>query len=155
MSDAKNLRTTTTGLIRKISDLMAEFKVSKLGIDEFVRQKMKESRPDGEQYAKRMLMTFSEIDANYADIKQARAKGVNRQDWIREKIEKSISDVNADKKRDMVGRVLGMSLAALKGDNGGGNEETPFEGIDAVEMVEAVEEGLAGNAIASIGAREV
>lgn len=154
MSDTRKLRVTTASVVAQISALMAEFKASGLAIDDFMRRKLKESRPDGEQCAERMLKTFTEIDANYADIQQARAKGVNRQDWLRDKIEESISDANADKKRDMVGRVLGRSLAALKGENGSEDEVTPFEGIDAVEMVETIEEGLTGNAIASIGTRE-
>ena len=154
MSDAKTLSTYTSSVVAKISVLTDEFKASGLAIDDFLRRKLKESRPDGEQCAERMLKTFTEIDANYVDIQQARAKGVNRQDWLRDKIEESISDANADKKRDMVGRVLGRSLAALKGENGSEDEVTPFEGIDAVEMVETIEEGLTGNAIASIGTRE-
>ena len=154
MSDAKTLSTYTSSVVAKISVLTDEFKASGLAIDDFLRRKLKESRPDGEQCAERMFKTFTEIDANYADIQQARAKGVNRQDWLRDKIEESISDANADKKRDMVGRVLGRSLAALKGENGSEDEVTPFEGIDAVEMVETIEEGLTGNAIASIGTRE-
>ena len=154
MSDTKKVRSTTASVVARISALMAEFKASGLAIDDFMRRKLKESRPDGEQCAERMLKTFTEIDANYADVQQARAKGVNRQDWLRDKIEESISDANADKKRDMVGRVLGRSLVALKGENGSEDEETPFEGIDAVEMVETIEEGLTGNAIASIGTRE-
>ena len=154
MSDTRKLRVTTASVVAQISALMAEFKASGLAIDDFMRRKLKESRPDGEQCAERMLKTFTEIDANYADVQQARAKGVNRQDWLRDKIEESISDANADKKRDMVGRVLGRSLAALKGENGSEDEVAPFEGIDAVEMVETIEEGLTGNAIASIGTRE-
>ena len=154
MSDAKTLSTYTSSVVAKISVLTDEFKASGLAIDDFLRRKLKESRPDGEQCAERMLKTFTEIDGNYVDIQQARAKGVNRQDWLRDKIEESISDANADKKRDMVGRVLGRSLAALKGENGSEDEVTPFEGIDAVEMVETIEEGLTGNAIASIGTRE-
>ena len=154
MSDAKTLSTYTSSVVAKISVLTDEFKASGLAIDDFLRRKLKESRPDGERCAERMLKTFTEIDANYADVQQARAKGINRQDWLRDKIEKSISDANADKKRDMVGRVLGRSLAALKGENGSEDEVTPFEGIDAVEMVETIEEGLTGNAIASIGTRE-
>ena len=154
MPDTKKERITTASVVAHISALMAEFKTSGLAIDDFMKRKLKESRPNGEQYAERMLKTFTEIDENYADIQQARAKGNNRQDWLRDKIEKSISDANADKKRDMVGRALGRSLAALKGENGGEDEVTPFEGIDAVEMVETIEEGLTGNAIASIGTRE-
>ena len=154
MSDAKTLRTCTSDMIAQISALTAEFKASGLAIDDFMKRKLKESRPDGEHCAERMLKTFTEIDVNYADAQQARAKGINRQDWLRDKIEKSISDADADKKRDMVGRVLGRSLAALKDENGGEDEVTPFEGIDAVEMVEAIEEGLAGNAIASMGTKE-
>ena len=154
MSDTKKERITTASIVAHISALMAEFKTSGLAIDDFMRRKLKESRPDGEQCAERMLKTFTEIDANYADIQQARVKGINRQDWLRDKIEKSISDANADKKRDMVGRVLGMSFAALRGEDGSGEEFKPFEGIDAVETVETIEEGLAGNAIAVIGTRE-
>ena len=154
MSDTKKVRSTTASVVAQISALMAEFKASGLAIDDFIRRKLKESRPDGEHCAERMLKTFTEIDANYADVQQARAKGVNRQDWLRDKIEESISDANADKKRDMVGRVLGRSLAALKGENGSEDEVTPFEGIDAVVMVKTIEEGLTGNAIASIGTRE-
>ena len=155
MSDTKDLRNAMTSVVAQLPALIAEFKTSGLAIDEFVKLKMKKSRPDGEQCAARMLNTFSEIDANYADVQQARAKGVNRQDWLRDKIEGSISNANADKKRDVVGRVLGLSLAAVKGEKYRENGSVPFEGIDAVEMVEAIEEGLAGNAIASIGAKEV
>ena len=152
MSDAKTLSTYTSSVVAKISVLTDEFKASGLAIDDFLRRKLKESRPDGEQCAERMLKTFTEIDANYADIQQARAKGVNRQDWLRDKIEESISDANADKKRDMVGRVLGRSLAAVNGGNTNQLRTVPFEGIDAVEMVGTIEESLVDNAIVSTGA---
>jgi len=155
MSDTKSLRNATASVVTQIPALMAEFKASGLAIDDFIKRKLKETRPDGEQRAERMLNTFSEIDANYADIQQARSRGVNRQDWLRDKIEGAISDANADKKRDVVGSVLGLSLAAVKGEKHSENGAQPFEGIDAIEMVEAIEEGLAGNAIASIGAKEV
>ena len=49
----------------------------------------------------------------------------------------------------MVGEVLDRSLAAVKGGNTNQSGAVPFEGIDAVEMVESIEESLADNAIAS------
>ena len=48
-----------------------------------------------------------------------------------------------------MGGVLGRSLAAVNGENTSQPEAMPFEGIDAVEMVEAIEESLADSAIAS------
>lgn len=149
MSDTKKVRSTTASVVAQIPALMAEFKASGLAIDDFMRRKLKESRPDGEQCAERMLRTFSEIDANYADIQQARARGVNRQDWLRDKIEESIANAHADKKRDMVGDVLGRSLDAMKGGNTNQPKTVPFEGMDAVEMVGAIEESLVDDAIAS------
>ena len=149
MSDASDLRTVTTNMVVQISALMAEFKASGLPIDDFLKQKLKQSRPDGDQYAERMLKTFSEIDANYSEIQNARANGINRQEWIRDNIEKSISGANADKKRDVVGEVLGRSLAVVKGENTNQAGAVPFEGIDAVEAVESIEQALANSAIAS------
>ncbi len=149
MSDANDLRTVTTNMVVQISALMAEFKASGLSIDEFLKKKLEQSRPGGKKYAERMLKAFSEIDANYSEIQQARAKGANRQEWIRDNIEKSISLTNADKKRDLVGEVLDRSLAAVKGGSTNQSGTVPFEGIDAVEMVESIEDVLAGSAIAS------
>lgn len=149
MSDANDLRTVTANMVVQISALTAEFKASGLSIDEFLKKKLEQSRPDGKKYAERMLNAFTEIDANYSEIQQARANGINRQEWIRDNIEESISRANADKKRDMVGEVLDRSLAAVKGGNTNQSGAVPFEGIDAVEMVESIEESLADNAIAS------
>ena len=139
---------------KEMSALIAECKASGLTIDDFLKKKLGEARADGTQYASNMLHTFAQIDANYASLTQAKARGQNRQEWLREKIEETIVDAGADRKRDMVGNVLSQSIDAINGDVLGTTSAVPFDGMDAVETVAAIDAAVANGALSALSAEQ-
>lgn len=135
---------------RHIAGLMSECRASGLDIDDFLVKKLSETRKDGAQCAETVLHTLAEIDTAYDNLLHAKAKGQNRQEWLRDQLESAIKETNADSKREEVGQVLAFTVDALKGEKKGTTSPQPFEGIDAVDMVSEVEDALAKSAIAPV-----
>ena len=141
-------------LTKEMSALIAECKASGLTIDEFLKKKLSDARTDGAQYANDMLRTFAQIDANYASLAQAKARGQNRQEWLREKIEETIIATGTDRKRDIVGNVLSQSIDTINGDLRGTTPAVPFDGMDAVETVAAIDAAVANGALAALSVEQ-
>lgn len=134
----------------RMSALMAECKASEMNVDEFLKKKLGESCKDGAQCAEQALRTLAEIDANYESLKQARSEGMNRQEWLRDSIEKSISDAKADKKRGVVGDVLARLVAVIQGKKAGRVVSRSFEGLDAGDTIKEIDDSLAQSMLCSI-----
>ena len=73
---------------------------------------------------------------------------------MREKIEETIVDAGADRKRDMVGNVLSQSIDAINGDVLGTTSAVPFDGMDAVETVAAIDAAVANGALAALSVEQ-
>ena len=125
----------------RIKNLMAEFKASGISIDDFVRQKLSTAPQYEGKDAETLIQTLADIDANYADLQQAKEDGLNREDWLRKKINQAAADASA--KPEVVGAVVSSVTAALNCEPGAQTEAVPFEGSEAVEMVGALDDALA------------
>ena len=79
----------------RIKNLMAEFKASGISIDDFVRQKLSTAPQYEGKDAETLIQTLADIDANYADLQQAKEDGLNREEWLRKKINQAAADASA------------------------------------------------------------
>ena len=77
-------------LSERLKSLTAEFKASGMDIDSFLRQKLSAVKQDGAQSADTIIQTLAGIDANYADLQQAKENGFNRRDWLGKKINEKV-----------------------------------------------------------------
>ena len=134
----------------QIGALVSELRESSLEIDAFMKKKLSESREGGEKCAEEALRVLTEIDANYNDLIEAKAKNVDRHDWLLERIERMIHDEGADNKRELMGEVFAHINDVLKGNRPHTTEVKPFSGLDAGEIIEAIEDELHARSIKSV-----
>lgn len=137
-------------LISSIQSLMGEFLSSKKSIDDFLRTKLSTKRKGADDRARRMIETFIGIDENYAALQAAKSKGVNRQEWMRERIDSAISDSASVHGRDVAGTVLAKSIDVLNASPSGTTQDRSFEGIDAIDTLADLDHALSRNAVCSI-----
>ena len=130
----------------------AEYEASGKGIDDFLRAKLGAVREGGEAAAEAAIRTFAAIDANYADLKKAAEAGENRQEWLRRRLEEALRETGADREREKIGGFFAAAADALSGAPEGTTPAVPFEGVDAADTVRALDEALAANALATLGA---
>lgn len=133
-------------LARVADELHGEYAASGMGIDEFLRAKL------GKERAEAAIRAFAAIDANYAELQEAKKAGENRREWLRRRLEGALEGVEAAGKRERAGEWLAGATDALNGAPQGTTAGVPFEGIDAADTVAALDEALAGNALATLAA---
>ena len=137
-------------LISSIQSLMGEFLSSKMSIDDFLRTKLSAKRKGGDDRARRLIEAFSEIDENYVSLQSARSKGVNRQEWMRERLDAAIVDTSSGRGNDVAGIVFAKSIDALNSSPAGTTQERCFDGLDAIDTTADLERALTKNALDSI-----
>jgi len=133
-----------------VTALISEFKQSHLNINDFVKEKLSELGPDGEARSKRLLDCFVAIDRNYADLQEAKSKGVNRQEWLRSKIDSRIEDLKLGGRRAEVGAMLDVAVSGHGDVVTTGAVVRPFDGIDAVDIVADIDKRIAERACESM-----
>ena len=137
-------------LVSRIQSLMSEFRSSKMSIDDFLRTKLAAQRKDADTCAKKIIETFRGIDENYASLQGAKTKGVNRQEWMRERIDSAITDSASANGREIAGKVLAKSIDALNSSPVGTTQDRSFEGLDAVDALADLDDALSKRAIVSM-----
>lgn len=137
-------------LSERLKSLTAEFKASGMDIDSFLRQKLCAVKSDGAQSAEAIIQTLAEIDANYADLQQAKENGLNRRDWLGKKISEAAKEAGADDKPELVGEALAAVINAMNGKDAESAMPVPFEGVDAVETVDALDAALRKSAVSGL-----
>lgn len=142
----------TEELASKLGELYEEFEASGKSIDEFIKAKLGAARDGGQAMAAAAIRTFGAIDANYVDLQKATAAGENRQEWLRRRLDETLQEVGAEAEREKVGEFLAAAVDTLTGAKEGTTTAVPFEGIDAVDTVKALDEALALNALATLRA---
>ena len=141
-------------ITKRVNELVVEYKASGLPIDRFMTTKLSAVRKDGKKCAETAIATLAKIDQTFASLQQARESGKNRQEWLRDNLEKAIVDSGADKKRDVVGEALSVAISAIGNTPLQDTSPIPFEGSDAVEIVASLDEALNKTAIAPVLASE-
>lgn len=137
-------------LSERLKTLTAEFKASGMDIDSFLRQKLSTAKQDGAQSADTIIQTLAGIDANYADLQQAKGNGLNRRDWLGSKINEATKEAGADEKPELLGEVLASVINAMNGNGSEKASAVPFEGIDAVETIDALDAALRKSAVSGL-----
>ena len=117
--------------------LTKEFADSGKDIDSFIAEKLATLGALDKDAAERLLATFSAIDENYADLRKKRTDGKNRREWLGDKLEEAIVDSGAGKMRDEVGVLLADAAQSIN--NCPQLPHQPFDGIDAVDIVNAID----------------
>jgi len=137
-------------LVSRIQSLMSEFRSSKMSIDDFLRTKLAAKRKGSDARAKKVIEIFRGIDENYASLQAAKAKGVNRQEWMRERIDSAITDSASANGREVAGVVLARSIDALNSSPAGTTHDRSFEGLDAIDALSDLDNALSRRAIDSM-----
>ena len=137
-------------LSERLKNLVVEFKASGMDIDSFLKQKLSAAKTDGAESADAIIQTLAGIDANYADLQQAKGNGFNRRDWLGEKINEAAKEAGADDKPELVGEVLASVINAMNGNGPEKATPVPFEGIDAVETIDALDAALRTSAVSEL-----
>lgn len=137
-------------LASRIQSLMSEFLSSKMSIDDFLRTKLAAKGRGSDACAKNIIETFRGIDENYASLQAAKSKGVNRQEWMRERIDSAITDTASINGREIAGKVLAKSIDALNSSPVGTTQDRSLEGLDAIDALADLDNALSKRAIVSM-----
>ena len=131
-----------------LKKLMDEYEASGMSMDDFITNKLKAAgRSDAEDFVKRMNTTLTSIDEKYKSLQEFKAKGGNREEWLRKEVDHASNGISSD----IVGKFLSSTIKVLNGeDNDIPDENARYEGIDAVELIRELDKGIVNQTIKSL-----
>lgn len=141
-----------TELESRIHSLMTEFKASNMAIDDFMRAKISAVRGDADSCANKIIETLKCLDENYASLQAAKSKGINRQEWLRGRIDSAIPAFGQG--RAIAGKIIAASIDALNSSPTGTTSATSFDGMDAVDAVADLDKALTKSALGAFQSNE-
>ena len=135
----------------RLEALEREFRESGKDIDTFLRDRLRESgRPDADQVADDIIGTLAAIDANYSDIRKAKAEGFSRRQWLQKKFNdirlKIKSDLSLGNATKLVGELVARVINKLRGADDVNPEDAEFIGTEADQLVEKLDIALCAKA---------
>ena len=125
-------------------DILDAYQKSGLTIDEFIVAYLQDKGIENpEDVAATIDSSFKKIDQNYEDLKKCKAQVGNRQTFLRNICDETFK--NTDEKK--TGEALAVLLSGLNnGENPVANAPA-YEGVDAVNYVNKLENAIRNNAL--------
>ena len=135
-----------------LKKLMDEYEASGMSMDDFIMNKLKTAgRSDAEDFVKRMNTTLMSIDEKYKSLQEFKANGGNREEWLRKEVDQASNGISSD----IVGKFLSSTIKVLNGeDNDIPDENADYNGIDAVELIRELDNGIVNQTIKSLAKEE-
>ena len=121
------------------NDLLKEFEESGLDLDSFIEKKLLEAgKTNAVEIVAEMNTTAAMIDQNYADLKEYKANGGNRQSWLQRKLGVVFSKMSPFQ----AGQVIGHLTKALSGDSEDVPEDAIYNEINAESKIEELDKAI-------------
>ena len=135
-----------------LKKLMDEYEASGMSMDDFIMNKLNTAgRSDAEDFVKRMNTTLMSIDEKYKSLQEFKANGGNREEWLRKEVDHASNGISPE----IVGKFLSSTIKVLNGeDNDIPDENAEYNGIDAVELIRELDNGIVNQTIKSLGKEE-
>ena len=135
-----------------LKKLMDEYEASGMSMDDFITNKLNTAgRSDAEDFVKRMNTTLMSIDEKYKSLQEFKANGGNREEWLRKEVDQASNGISSD----IVGKFLSSTIKVLNGeDNDIPDENADYNGIDAVELIRELDNGIVNQTIKSLAKEE-
>ncbi|MBR1965827.1 MAG: hypothetical protein IKA22_04380 [Lentisphaeria bacterium] len=120
-------------------DLLKEFEESGLDLDSFMKKKLSDAgKVNAVEIVEEMNTTAAMIDQNYADLKEHKANGGNRQSWLQRKLGVVFSKMSPSQ----AGQVIGHLTQALSGDSEDVPEDAVYNDINAESKIEKLDKAI-------------
>lgn len=125
-------------------DILEAYQQSGLTVDEFIVAYLRDKGIENpEKVAAGIDSSFKKIDKNYEELKKCKAQGGNRQSFLRQICDKTFKNTNEQK----TGEALIILISGLN--NSDNQTAAPaYEGLDAVNYVNKLEDAIKNNALA-------
>ena len=119
-----------------------------MGIDDFIEQKINANgRDDAEEVVKEINTTLDDIDDKFASLQKSKEEGHNREEWLRQEIDDATEGIPSDK----AGQFLSSATKVLNGEeNDTPDEDANYDGVDAVETIQKLDDALVNNTCSSL-----
>lgn len=126
-----------------LDKLMSEFADSGMTMDDFIKEKLKESgRKDAAECAEEIISTINEIDKKFTNLQKFKEAGGNREEWLREEMNDALKDVSAAD----AGKFLTAATNSLNGEADLLVDDAPeYSGFDAPFLIRALDDAIVKN----------
>ena len=126
-----------------MDQLMSEYANSGMSMDDFIKAKLKASgRSDAEECAADIIDTINNIDSAFTRLRKVKAKGYNRETWLREELDDALKDVSPEEG----GKLLASAINGLNGTPNASVDNAPeYSGLNAHRLIRAVNNALGEN----------
>ena len=126
-------------------DILEAYQQSGLTVDEFIAAYLRDKGIENpEKVAAAIDSSFKKIDKNYEELKKCKTQGGNRQSFLRQICDKTFKDTNEQK----TGEALSILISGLNNSDNQTAAAPAYEGLDAVNYVNKLEEAIKNNALA-------
>ena len=130
--------------------LLSEFQNSGLSADEFIKKYLAaKGIKNPEQVVAEIDSTLSNIDYHYAEIKEAKEKGIDRKSYLRVVCDSIFADADAQK----AGVALGIVAQGLEGKEQNGNN-LEYDGFEAASLISDLDTAIVNSTLKMLGGEE-
>ena len=96
---------------------------------------------------KEINTTLDDIDDKFASLQKSKEEGHNREEWLRQEIDDATEGIPSDK----AGQFLSSATKVLNGEeNDTPDEDANYDGVDAVETIQKLDDALVNNTCSSL-----
>jgi len=121
------------------NDLLKEFEQSGLDLDSFIEKKLLEAgKTNAVEIVAEMNSTAAMIDQNYAELKEHKANGGNRQSWLQRKLGVVLAKISPSQ----AGQVIGHLTKALSDSSEDVPEDAVYNEINAESKIEELDKAI-------------
>ena len=124
-----------------LKELMLEFEISGMGIDDFVKSKLASSgRIDAAKCAEEIISTLTAIDEKFVSLQKMKADGYNREEWLRSEVDEAVAELSPEQ----AGELLASATDTLNN----ADEPTPsapYSALDAAFIIRDLDDALVKN----------
>ena len=126
-------------------DILEAYQQSGLTVDEFIVAYLRDKGIENpEKVAAAIDSSFKKIDKNYEELKKCKAQGGNRQSFLRQICDKTFKNTDEQK----TGEALSILISGLNNSDNQTAAAPAYEGVDAVNYVNKLENAIRNNALA-------
>ncbi|MBE6375784.1 MAG: hypothetical protein E7050_04890 [Lentisphaerae bacterium] len=126
------------------SGILEVYQQSGLTVDEFIISYLRDRGIENpEKVAAVINSSFKKIDKNYEELKKCKAQGGNRQSFLRQICDKTFKNTNEQK----TGEALSILISGLNNSDNQTAAAPAYEGLDAINYVNKLDEAIKNNAL--------
>jgi len=130
---------------KSMQDILEAYQQSGLTVDEFIAAYLRDRGIENpEKVAAGINSSFKKIDKNYEELKKCKTQGGNRENFLRQICDETFKDTDSQK----TGEALHILITGLNGNDNPTAAAPAYEGVDAVNYVNKLENAIKNSALA-------